>query len=206
MPPKKEKPKNISEYIQAAPKEAQEKLREMRRLPGMSSAGLISLVAAWLALTALAMACGGASDGAGPTLVVNSTLDTDERDGVLTLREALLLATGQLGEDELNEAERRQLDGSPGPERADTIIFDEATFTDEEPKTIALDSGLPPMDGGGDAIDGANAVIIEGQDPDVICLSLRSDANEAQGTAAPQLPDCGAGLGGSSGQRYRQTR
>ncbi|MDP2674440.1 MAG: hypothetical protein Q8Q00_05985 [Dehalococcoidia bacterium] len=145
------------------------------------SAGLISLVAAWLALIALAMACGGASDGAGPTLVVNSTLDTDERDGVLTLREALLLAIGQLGEDELNEAERGQLDGSPGPERADTIIFDEATFTDEEPKTIALDSGLPPMDRGGDAIDGANAVIIEGQDPDVICLTLRSDANELKG-------------------------
>ena len=27
---KKEKPKNITEYIKAAPKEAQEKLREMR--------------------------------------------------------------------------------------------------------------------------------------------------------------------------------
>src|SRR6476660_1369117 len=30
MLPKKEKPKNIAEYIQAAPKEAREKLREMR--------------------------------------------------------------------------------------------------------------------------------------------------------------------------------
>jgi parallel beta-helix repeat protein len=138
-------------------------------------------VAAWLALTALAMACGGSADGAGAKLVVNSTLDTDERDEVLTLREAVLLAIGQLAADGLDEAERGQLDGSPGSEGADTIIFDEATFTDEEPKTIALDSGLPPMDRGGDAIDGANAVIIEGQDPDVICLTLRSDANELLG-------------------------
>ena len=146
-----------------------------------AKAVLVGLAAAWLVVAGLALACGGALDGAGSTLVVNSILDTDDRDGVLTLREALLLATGELTKDELDEGERGQVDDSHGVEEADTVVFDQSTFPQEEPATITLESPLPTMRTGEDVVDGAGGVIIDGMHRIRACFTLWSDANELKG-------------------------
>ncbi len=171
------------------------------------NAALVGLAVAWLAISGLALACGGASDGAGPTLVVNSTLDADARDDVLTLREALLLATGELMEDELDEGERGQVDGSPGAEAVDTVVFDESTFPQEEPATITLDSPLPTMSTGGDVVDGMGAVIIDGGKGTRECFTLGSNANELKGlrihncrTAVLVLEGAAGNIIGSAGE------
>ena len=153
-----------------------------------------------LALAALAAACGGgagehSTPGAGgkegATLSVNSTLDADARDGVLTLREALLLATGGLAVDALDQAERRQVEGSPGAGRSDTIVFDKVAFSSEKPAAIALGSPLPAMGSGTDSIDGMGAVIIDGRDKSLTCLILGSNGNEVKGL---RIHNCQTGV------------
>ena len=56
-----------------------------------------------LLLLFIAAACGG-DDGGGFTIVVDSTADTDARDDGLTLREAVLVATGELAAADLSSA------------------------------------------------------------------------------------------------------
>ncbi len=57
------------------------------------------------------------------TLTVNSSADTDQRDTVLTLREAMAVANGALIPIQLTQAERDQIQGNvTGPSR-DTIVF-----------------------------------------------------------------------------------
>ena len=68
---------------------------------------------------------------AGPaTMTVNSLADNNVRDSVLTLREAIMLATGLLNYADLTPAEQAQITGGTGgPAFADTIIFDPAAFS-----------------------------------------------------------------------------
>lgn len=143
-------------------------------------AALMVLLGAGLGIVLLALACGG-GNGTGPKLVVNSILDVNERDGVLTLREALLLATGELTREELDDDERGQVDGSPGAEQSDTVTFDEATFVDDESATIALDSDLPAMNRSGDVVDGMGEVTVDGQEKGLTCFTMASDGNELKG-------------------------
>ena len=58
------------------------------------------------------------------TLEVNSISDDDVRDGELSLREAILLATGVLHLEDVTEEEKGQVEGTPGESSADTIQFE----------------------------------------------------------------------------------
>jgi len=157
-----------------------------------------------LALALLAVACGGGSGNGekpiasvtrdlpaggvqgvpetrGATLTVNSADDADKRDDVLSLREALLLATGWIESEGLNGGERDQVDGGPGIKVSDSIVFDPSAFPDDEPVAILLGADLPAMDTGGDTVDGGGNVIIDGQDKDLTCFTLASDGNALKG-------------------------
>jgi photosystem II stability/assembly factor-like uncharacterized protein len=57
------------------------------------------------------------------TITVNSTLDTDSRDNVLTLREAILISNGQLSVNDLTAPERAQISGTPTSPGMDEIRF-----------------------------------------------------------------------------------
>lgn len=165
---------------------------------------LVRIAVVGLVLALLAVACGGGSgedekpipsatrdlpaggvQGApetrGATLTVNSADDVDKRDDVLTLREALLLATGWIQSEGLNGGERDQVDGDPGIEVSDSIVFDASAFPGDEPAAILLGADLPAMDTGGDTVDGMGNVIIDGQDQSLTCFTLASDGNQLKG-------------------------
>ncbi|MCH7483980.1 MAG: right-handed parallel beta-helix repeat-containing protein [Chloroflexi bacterium] len=139
-----------------------------------------------MALAALILAaCGNGSGNDSPTLLVNSLADTDERDGTLTLREALLVATGQISLADLDDAELAQVDGAAGPQSDDVIRLDEALSAGA---TIALESSLPVLSSGGDTIDGrpvggeeAPGLVIDGSAGAFTCLRIDSSRNAVLG-------------------------
>lgn len=143
-----------------------------------------------LAATALlAAACGG-GDAAGPELLVNSNADTAERDGVLTLREAMLLATGGLSGSELDAQEAGQVRGDPGPASDDVIGFARA-FQGEA--AIKIATTLPALASGGDSIDGAalGGVVIDGGGGGFPCIEITSPGNALLGL---QIVNCRTGI------------
>ncbi len=138
-----------------------------------------------LAVAALLAACGGGGPS-GPRLLVNSNGDEAARDGVLTLREAVLLATGELKRSDLDGQESGQVNGEPGAQSADVIAFD-GPFQGEE--AIVLSEPLPALAGGNDRIDGSEAggVVIDGKDRTFTCIELSSSGNAVLGL---QLTGC----------------
>jgi hypothetical protein len=114
----------------------------------------------------------------GAEIYVNSSLDTNAPDRVLTLREAILLATGNLGrvladdddEDDVRDdgspgilEEGDYVFGTPGAGRADVIRFVDPGETtprrlrQTEIRSISLTAPLPPLDTGYDFISGGQA-------------------------------------------------
>src|SRR3990170_4217806 len=79
---------------------------------------------ALIALAALLVPSNAARAASG--IIVDSTGDTDARDGVLTLREAILLATGGLAVGRLDGGEADNVTGTPGAASADTVQFSSA--------------------------------------------------------------------------------
>ena len=135
----------------------------------------------------------GAEASPDVTITVNSTADTNTRDGVMTLREAILLATGELAVTELSQGECNRVSGtswnvffcqSPveigvGPE---TIVFNTLVFPPGSPATISLGSALPTLDTGGDTIDGSSAgVIVDGVSKTFDCFDMTSANNTIKG-------------------------
>ncbi len=136
---------------------------------------IILLTAAGVAVF-LALNRPGAEASPDVTITVNDTGDTNNRDdNVLTLREAMLLATGVLTVDVLYHAECDQVSGAiwlpypildcfssdpPGAASADTIVFDTTDFPPGNPKTISLSAALPILDTGDDTVDGSAAGVI----------------------------------------------
>jgi hypothetical protein len=129
-----------------------------------------------------------------PTITVNSTADTNARNPVMTLREALMLATGDLTLADLTHGECDQVstaDWEPGPSQcestdppgaasADTIVFDSGVFPPASPRTITLSDNLPPLDTGNDTVDGSAAgVIVDGGSGS--CFDLESSNNTIKG-------------------------
>jgi parallel beta-helix repeat protein len=139
----------------------------------------ILLLAAVTAAAFLALNRSGAQASPGATITVNGTGDTNDRGDVyITLREAMLLATGVLPVGDLNSSECLLVSNSSyvstcsttdtiGAASADTIIFGSEVFN---PKTITLLSGTPWLNTGNDTIDGSSADVI------VQCGSSSSDA------------------------------
>lgn len=137
--------------------------------------------------------CGGGAK-AGPIIVVDSTADVEGRDQVLTLREAILLATGELTPADLDAGEADNVTGIPGALSADTIMFDTSAFPFSEPATISLSSSLPSLSTGSDSVDGSESgVIVDGggrtQGSD--CFLLDSSDNTVRGL---QIQNCRTGV------------
>jgi len=145
-----------------------------------------------ITLTCSMLAVGRASAAPGATITVNSTADTNASDGVLTLREAMLLATGGLTVDDLDAGEADNVAGSPGPSSPDTIVFDPTVFPSETPGTISLTSTLPTLSTHADTIDGSQlGVIVSGGARTFNCLVIQSDSNVIKGL---QIRDCDEGI------------
>jgi len=149
---------------------------------------------AFVCLIALAAAgSAGVAEGATATIVVDSKGDSNTRDGVLTLREALLLATGGLTYGELTAQEKDNVTGTPGPGSDDTIQFNVGVFPPGSPATIALGDTLPELSTGSDTVDGSAAgVIVSGASPGLWCFIISSDDNVIQGL---QIRDCQNAIG-----------
>ena len=118
----------------------------------------------------------------GTSIVVDSTSDSDGRDGALTLREAIRVATGDLAAAVLEPAEADNINGTPGPESADAIVFQSSLFPPDAPATISLTSTLPTLGTGGDSVVGSgSAVIIDGGNQGFNCFQVESDGNTIKG-------------------------
>ena len=154
------------------------------------------LALAGLVLLSSVSGCGDGENGekAGPIIVVDSTADVEGRDEVLTLREAILLATGELRPADLNAEEADNVTGIPGAMSADTIVFDTSAFPLSEPATISLSSSLPSLSTGSDAVDGSEGgVIVDGggRIQDLDCFLLDSSDNAIRGL---QIQNCRTGV------------
>lgn len=126
-----------------------------------------------IAVLAMSQAA-SASTGA---VTVNSTGDMDARDGAVTLREAILLATGVMSEASLDSSEAAQVTGIVGGAEADTIRFDPLVFPSGAPGTIELVAPLPPLSTGSDTVDGSMAgVEIHGHGHDCLVSTAADNA------------------------------
>jgi len=129
-------------------------------------------------------------------ITVNSTADTNTRDSVMTLREAMLMATGDLAVADLSFEECQQVSSaewsllycwSPvfpiGSGTAETIVFDTSVFPPVSPATITLGSALPTLNTGGDTVDGTSTGVIVGYTPQILspCFDITSDNNTIKG-------------------------
>jgi hypothetical protein len=156
-------------------KKAGDSVREkLKPLPtGVVAGGLVLLL---LLLTS----CGGGQGRV--SIVVDSTADSDSRDGVVTLREAISLATGGIAVADLDSGEADNVRGKPGPQSSDTITFDASVFSAAEGGTISLASPLPALGSGSDIIDGSQAsVLVDGGNQSFECLIIDSNENIIQG-------------------------
>jgi len=143
-----------------------------------------------LLLPLLAFGCGDGEGG--PTITVSSTADSEGRDGVVTLREAILLATGELTKQDLDSAEGKHVSGSPGADFADAIIFDLSAFPLSEPATIALGSPLPTLTTGADTVDGSGrGIIVDGGGQGFDCFHISSSDNTIKGL---EIQNCRTGI------------
>ena len=125
---------------------------------------------------------------------VNGRGDAIAHDFHLTLREAMMLATGTRQVGDLDVEECNQVSTAdwnpglsdcessdpPGAASADTIVFDTGVFPSGSPATITLNSSLPALSTGSDTIDGSSAgviVFVQGG-IDVDCFLITSDNDE----------------------------
>ena len=128
----------------------------------------------------------------GSGVIVDSVGDSNERDGAVTLREAIMLATGKLAAAELGAGEINNVNGNPGPESADTIIFEPLILGAETPATIFLTDSLLSLDSGDDVVDGSQAgVIVDGGNQGFDCLRIDSSRNAIRGL---QIQDCATAI------------
>ena len=144
---------------------------------------------------------------AGPaTIIVNSPANTNVRDSVMTLQEAIMLATGLLSFDDLTPAERLQVSGGTGgPAFGDTIVFDNSVFVaraparddeaaDDSPSglfmrvlaapaaltTVNVNTALPPLSTGNDTIEGNGNLLLQGNGS-FDGLTISSNGNTVRG-------------------------
>ncbi len=153
-----------------------------------------------LAVATLLAMLPGTVAAQGATITVNDTGDTNSRDNVLTLREAILLATGGLAVGDLDSGECAQVSNSTytppcsttdtiGAGSADTITFDGGVFS---PGTINLTAGLPGLSTGNDTVDGSAAgVVVSGGSQNFWCFGLSSGHNVIRGL---EIRECTVGI------------
>ena len=167
----------------------------------------ILVVTAVAAAVLLALDRPGAEASPDVFIFVDSTADTNTRDSKLTLREAMLLATGDLEVDALYHGECVRVLGAiwlpypilscsslepPGAASADTIVFDTTDFPPGSPATITLSYPLPPLTKGDDTVDGTAAgVVVDGADKVDYCFGIASDDNVIKGL---EIYNCDIGV------------
>jgi hypothetical protein len=168
------------------------------------------LTVATVAVVAVVLIRPGTAASPGATITVNSTADSNSRDGVLTLREAMMLATGDLKLTLLSEQECAQVSTAtwveepihfcgigtgnpPDAEYADTIDFASLVFPTAY---ITLGSNLPTLDEGDDTIDASSSsttwVVDCDDDPLISGFTITSNNNTIKGL---EIYDCGTGVG-----------
>lgn len=156
-------------------------------------------------LAVLLLAGGGATrvQATAAILTVNSTADTNVADGVLDLREAMLLTTGAMAVSVLDSGECAQVTNSTyvgtcsttdtiGTGSPDIIQFSSATFppSNNPPagQTITLASTLPAMSDS-DTVDGSFAgVAVDGGSNTITCFSITGSSNSIYGLVV--VRDC----------------
>jgi hypothetical protein len=182
----------------------------------MKRFGLALFVLAALAAGAfLVTSRDGAHANPDAIITVNSTADTNTRDSVMTLREAIMVATGALPVGDLALGECNEVSGAewfpfpydycvsiffpPGAAYSDTIVFDAGVFPPGVSFTfINLTSSLPSLDTGNDTIDGSTTgEVVWGVSALFACLTIASDNNTVKGLA---IGRCSDGVQISSGQ------
>ncbi|UCH87595.1 MAG: right-handed parallel beta-helix repeat-containing protein [Dehalococcoidia bacterium] len=157
----------------------------------------------------------GAEASPDVTITVDSTADTNTRDAKLTLREAMMLATGALPLDELTQGECNQVSETlwtglsgcfsgtvpPGVGSADTIVFDSSLFSPGIGAFIPLGDTLPTLDTGDDTVDGSTTeVTIRGGATDTFgCFEITSDYNSIKGM---EIYNCRTGVTVKDGAHY----
>jgi len=183
----------------------------MHRMPRVL---LLLVVLGALAVGAfLALGRDGAHANPDPTITVNSTADTNSRDTVMTLREAILLVTGDdanLHMPGLTPAECGQISTAsydsilgcfsfdpPDAASADTIVFDPSVFPPGSPATIALSSVLPGLTSDSDTVDGSSAGVIVDGAGSSDCFFINSDGNAIKGL---WIFNCNSGVQVNGGQ------
>jgi len=140
----------------------------------------------------------GAQASPDVTITVDSTADTNTRNNRLTLREAIMLATGRLHVSDLTEEECDQVSGTwwvSHPQALchtndesfiyspETVVFHPFVFPPASPATITLSDELgelPSLDTGNDTVDGSGAGVVvrgSGQGGGVACFVVESDNN-----------------------------
>jgi hypothetical protein len=131
------------------------------------------------------------------SILVDSPADTNTADGVLTLREAILLGVagttaGGLGR-AMDAGETDNVTGgTPGAGLPDVITFSPGVFNGTQ--TILLTAALPQVSTGSDVIDGSGAtVFIDGpvEDSAVNCLTISSSNNTVRNLS---FTDCARGI------------
>jgi len=146
------------------------------------------------------------------SITVDSTSDSlAPGNTTLGLREAVMLATGDLGLGDLSSDECDNVSStffslgtcastvpseSPGPDSADTIVFDQLIFPANSETKILLLTPLR-LDTGGDTIDGAGVgVLLTAVSKTQDCIVISSDNNTVKGL---RIRQCGAGVFVSGG-------
>src|SRR4028118_1043784 len=138
------------------------------------------------------------------TIIVNSTEDSNIRDGVLTLREAILVANGTLNFATLTVAEQAQINGTVGTGTdRDTIAFNIGAIGSQQ--LIQPLSALPPIsdpaivDGwsqGGAGYNGLPLVELSGNLPgiEMVGLNITAGNSTVQGLAINRFSGAGIRL------------
>jgi len=140
----------------------------------------------------------GAEASPDATITVNSAGDSNSRDSKLTLREAIMLATGDLYLIHLWPGECALVSGAfwlpppldhcygshlPGVASADTIVFDTTVFYPGGATVITLGSALPTLNTGDDTVDGSavGLTVWGGGTDEFHCFEITSDSNTIKG-------------------------
>jgi parallel beta-helix repeat protein len=141
--------------------------------------------------------------GAG-TLTVNGTADTNTRDSVLTLREAIMLSEGTLAKSALLLGEWNQVVGCPGNGIADTIGFTAALGT-----ITVSGSVLPSVsDAAGTIITAVGSTVQltqSGLPAGSNGLSFTSVTNKVLGMIIRNFPSSGISVTGNTNKLFHNT-
>jgi hypothetical protein len=167
---------------------------------------LLTVLAALAVGALLALGRHGAQANPGPTITVNGYDDFNSRDGQMTLREAMLLASDgdlNLSVSVLSQAECIRVSSAswdptlgcssndpPGAGSADTIVFDTSIFPPGSPGTIALASQLPFVLND-DTLDGSAAGVVVDGGHLLYCFIVYGSNITVKGL---QIRNCGNGV------------